>query len=584
VPFDAEAFVNHIQSTATINEQQGYVTNVDQAYIESTMTSYQQQVEDYITQNHPDATVGDILGKKIIQEKQNPVLFATLPYHLVVKAGEFAAVPNSLRHKVSFKVLRDQLDEYSGTALNYSASIPELAGKKITLSYSPATANDEAVIESYLPKPHPDGTPIQPEELPQTLPAYLINMKPELRIDGQVVATGTEVGLGQNESFSIQFMDPSGIGNEIIKNEDVKVGEYDALVIDALAISSKTLTDLKAKLEATKSKLETQDFTGLTKDDLLGDLLFATIASYFTELDTISEITEKTQNVVNHRLPSTGRFFFSLSVNSFFGIPRSVSAKSLEMDVDRSFRYSLEKAGNKEKTKQFNLTVGMNSSALEHSVPEQLFSTPENPVQGVSAVKALAIANSQGIPIFQINKANMATILPQLQLDGDTISDIQNAVNAGKEVTVSKTNITFNGWNGCGYLIIDPETGSGAYMISGGSNGASILFYTINFFKTLMMIAVSAVTAYSLVFLGPIIGSLVTLLYVAAVVYAYNLPDNVKYCILVAVKYISFVVATLRLAIAIAAKSPVKAFQMIAYIIGYGGNIYNLYRMYNCLK
>jgi len=584
VPFDAEAFVNHIQSTATINEQQGYVTNVDQAYIESTMTSCQQQVEDYITQNHPDATVGDILGKKIIQEKQNPVLFATLPYHLVVKAGEFAAVPNSLRHKVSFKVLRDQLDEYSGTALNYSASIPELAGKKITLSYSPATANDEAVIESYLPKPHPDGTPIQPEELPQTLPAYLINMKPELRIDGQVVATGTEVGLGQNESFSIQFMDPSGIGNEIIKNEDVKVGEYDALVIDALAISSKTLTDLKAKLEATKSKLETQDFTGLTKDDLLGDLLFATIASYFTELDTISEITEKTQNVVNHRLPSTGRFFFSLSVNSFFGIPRSVSAKSLEMDVDRSFRYSLEKAGNKEKTKQFNLTVGMNSSALEHSVPEQLFSTPENPVQGVSAVKALAIANSQGIPIFQINKANMATILPQLQLDGDTISDIQNAVNAGKEVTVSKTNITFNGWNGCGYLIIDPETGSGAYMISGGSNGASILFYTINFFKTLMMIAVSAVTAYSLVFLGPIIGSLVTLLYVAAVVYAYNLPDNVKYCILVAVKYISFVVATLRLAIAIAAKSPVKAFQMIAYIIGYGGNIYNLYRMYNCLK
>ncbi|NCT08428.1 MAG: hypothetical protein CO150_08375 [Nitrospirae bacterium CG_4_9_14_3_um_filter_53_35] len=584
MPFDAEAFVNHIQSTATINEQQGYVTNVDQAYIESTMTSYQQQVEDYITQNHPDATVGDILGKKIIQEKQNPVLFATLPYHLVVKAGEFAAVPNSLRHKVSFKVLRDQLDEYSGTALNYSASIPELAGKKITLSYSPATANDEAVIESYLPKPHPDGTPIQPEELPQTLPAYLINMKPELRIDGQVVATGTEVGLGQNESFSIQFMDPSGIGNEIIKNEDVKVGEYDALVIDALAISSKTLTDLKAKLEATKSKLETQDFTGLTKDDLLGDLLFATIASYFTELDTISEITEKTQNVVNHRLPSTGRFFFSLSVNSFFGIPRSVSAKSLEMDVDRSFRYSLEKAGNKEKTKQFNLTVGMNSSALEHSVPEQLFSTPENPVQGVSAVKALAIANSQGIPIFQINKANMATILPQLQLDGDTISDIQNAVNAGKEVTVSKTNITFNGWNGCGYLIIDPETGSGAYMISGGSNGASILFYTINFFKTLMMIAVSAVTAYSLVFLGPIIGSLVTLLYVAAVVYAYNLPDNVKYCILVAVKYISFVVATLRLAIAIAAKSPVKAFQMIAYIIGYGGNIYNLYRMYNCLK
>ncbi|NCT08431.1 MAG: hypothetical protein CO150_08390 [Nitrospirae bacterium CG_4_9_14_3_um_filter_53_35] len=66
VPFDAEAFVNHIQSTATINEQQGYVTNVDQAYIESTMTSYQQQVEAYITTNHPDATVSDVLQGHVI--------------------------------------------------------------------------------------------------------------------------------------------------------------------------------------------------------------------------------------------------------------------------------------------------------------------------------------------------------------------------------------------------------------------------------------------------------------------------------------------------------------------------------------
>jgi len=199
---------------------------------------------------------------------------------------------------------------------------------------------------------------------------------------------------------------------------------------------------------------------------------YATVTSYFAELDTISEITEKTQNVINHRLPSTGRFIFSLAVDKFFGIPRSVSAKGLEMDMDRVFHYSLEKNGDKQKTKQFNLTIGMNSSALEHSVPEQLFSTTANPTQAVSAVKALAIANSQGIPIYQINQANIASILPNLQLDGDTISDIQNAVNAGKEVTVSQREIDFKGRMVAGYLIIDPQTGAGAYMISGGSNGA----------------------------------------------------------------------------------------------------------------
>lgn len=114
----------------------------------------------------------------------------------------------------------------------------------------------------------------------------------------------------------------------------------------------------------------------------------------------------------------------------------------------------------------------MNSSALEHSVPEQFFSTAENSAKGISSVKALQLANSQGIPIYTISQSNVATILPQLKLDSGMIGDIQNAVNAGKIVTAPKNDIVFNGWTGSGYIIIDPNTNAGAYMISGGSNGA----------------------------------------------------------------------------------------------------------------
>jgi len=162
--------------------------------------------------------------------------------------------------------------------------------------------------------------------------------------------------------------------------------------------------------------------------------------------------------------------------------------------MDRVFHYSLEKSGDKQKTKQFNLTIGMNSSALEHSVPEQLFSTTANPAEAVSAVKALSIANSQGIPIYQVNQQNIATILPNLQLDAGTISDIQNAVNAGKEVTVQQREIDFQGRMVAGYLIIDPETGAGAYMISGGSNGAYILLLWASIMLIGVIIALSAAT------------------------------------------------------------------------------------------
>ncbi len=154
--------------------------------------------------------------------------------------------------------------------------------------------------------------------------------------------------------------------------------------------------------------------------------------------------------VVAITLPSETIFSFELKRNFAFGIPISVSSGGLAMDADRL--YSLVKSfdGNTDKPKQFFLTSGMNGSALEHSVPEQLFSTPENPAQGISAVKALKIANDQGIPIYTINQSNINTVLPQLQVDGDLKADIINAVNAGKEVTVSKTNGTKLGWDQTG--------------------------------------------------------------------------------------------------------------------------------------
>jgi len=182
--------------------------------------------------------------------------------------------------------------------------------------------------------------------------------------------------------------------------------------------------------------------------------------------------TTKKMKVASVRLPSQSFFLLKLGTYSIFGIPQSVSAEGLmvdttRMDVGKNLSARMALDGNNNKTLQFVLSSGMNSSALEHSVPEQLWSTTDNPAYGISAVKALKIANDQGIPIYTINQNNIDTILPQLQIDTDAKTDIRNAVNAGKEVTVSKTNITYNGWTGCGYIIIDPDTGAGVYMIGG---------------------------------------------------------------------------------------------------------------------
>lgn len=216
--------------------------------------------------------------------------------------------------------------------------------------------------------------------------------------------------------------------------------------------------------------------------------------SFYAGLDSMNFVSAKTIGMMAITLPSETIFSYGLKGNLVFGIPISVSSGALAINTDRLQTLAKALDGDQAKPKQFFLTLGMNSSTLEHSVLEQLFSTPENPAEGISALKALKIANDQGIPIYTINQENINTIFPQLQVDADVKADIVNAVSAGEEVTVSKTNITYNGWTGCGYIIIAPDTGAGAYMISGEMNGGVlILAEIINWLFALFISDVEAV-------------------------------------------------------------------------------------------
>ena len=502
VPFDAQSFANQILSTATTNTTDGSVTNINSAYVQQTMQDYQTQVQNYIQQNYPNATVDDVIGKKEITQQNYPILLGTLPYQTVQVGSEFSTVPDNLRETMSFSI-----PDPTGTSagLTYTTGMPQIAGKKITLSFSPATANDQAVIESLLPLPNPDGTSIQLSQLPSSFPAYLITLKSELRIDGQVVATGTPSMMGIAQSFTMLLNEP-GIGLSNIENI-VKAGEYFGIGVDAGKISEDQLNALKSKLEATKAKLETGSYAGITKDDVVGDILYTTIDSYFAELDAADEITARTMNIIRYRAPSVGMFFMALNINETFGVPTSAGPKGMMIDVDRIEQAVFSKEGSMDKVKQYMLSSGAMSSTLEHAVPEGLFSTPTNPVQGISAVKTLNTANDQGIPIYVVNQSNINTILPLLQSRSDVKTDIQNAVNAGEIVTVQKTYVTYNDWTGCGYIIIDPKTGAGSYMISDGLNGGGFEYW---FWTVMLGLAYIALIAAIVLILPEIIAGLVS--------------------------------------------------------------------------
>src|SRR5690606_39610735 len=173
--------------------------------------------------------------------------------------------------------------------------------------------------------------------------------------------------------------------------------------------------------------------------------------------------------LVNYRMPSFGLFATTLSTSYWYGMPRSVSFAGLTMDVDHLSTQAVAKDGNRERVSNFIRMAGIRASAMEHLVPEQFFSSETAPAHGVSAVKALALAAEEGQKIWTITRDNLGTALPHLQVGADIVTEIRNAVNAGKVATVHERALNYVGSSAIGYIILDAQTGAGAYKISTGA-------------------------------------------------------------------------------------------------------------------
>jgi hypothetical protein len=101
----------------------------------------------------------------------------------------------------------------------------------------------------------------------------------------------------------------------------------------------------------------------------------------------------------------------------------------------------------------------------------------------------MQIANVQGQKIYCIDQSNLDAALSDIRLSSAIIGEIRSAVNAGKYVIAHTDNVSVPGWMGAGYIIIDPLTGDGAFMISGGMNGGYA------YVTTLFMMAIGALFA-----------------------------------------------------------------------------------------
>ncbi|NND83359.1 MAG: transglutaminase domain-containing protein [Gammaproteobacteria bacterium] len=488
---DPEALAEQFVNSGTVDETAGFVQNLDPAQLLAAQEQAQADLQAYIENNLTDPTVGDVIGGRRTIIKEYPALPSSLPYEYV-RGTTYGSIPAALQNKVAVGFDDDRV-EFPFARVN---------NQKVTLQFTPATQADEDALAALLP----DGEITDVSQLPDSIPSYLISVIPELSLNGEVFHQAPAMRLGREINLSYQLSGP--LATYAPYHYSVVAGSYLNVPLVAQSVSPEILIDLQARVEETRTILEAADpvqLATLSRDAILGDLFYAGGLGYFAQYSGLSHIAALQSNG-SHKLEfGYGSYGYEPNVSTFFGVVRGIKTGGAAMNI-RLANTVQSNLGEQDTRVQMKFQAGLLSSALEHAVPEQMFSDPANPTDGVSAVKALQIAASNGQKIYQIDDSNLNAALNDITLDPAVEAEIRESVNNGLTVITHSDDIQVPGWSGAGYVILDTDTGAGSYKISGGGNGSYLLGLTIGI--TLVGILVATLATGSFVVIGSILASL----------------------------------------------------------------------------
>ncbi len=616
VPIDTQAFLLAAQQGATVDAVQGWVQNLNQDAIQRQIATYQSNLQRYInsTTTGASTTVGDVIGKKIIPLQVPPLLAGTLQNAVVMQGQEVSAVPTGLQHKFTYKLYANQTDQANGSPmLDFTEKTSRLVGKRLTLSYVPATQADEDTIASYMPKPHTDGSPVQPSELPASLPGYLIRLKPQINLDGQVVASSsTSVQMGADLYSTGGFTQLYDAGQWDLTSEESNVaGNGTAIGLSAGGVSTAQLAALADRLNFAQTKIQANNLTGLFGEQVSGDVLTNIIWSWFASSESHNRVSQNQAGVIENPGLSYGLFHSLAQPVLSWGVVRKVTFPGLNIDIGHVRNLTWAKDNNLQRWIAYNRVRGQFMSALEGAIPENFFNdaTKCNPVgtttpvsglstcsQGISSLRVLSLAAQAGQKIFtitaQVYQANPNIVNSSLSGQNQSTQDrVQQALDAGYEVTIHERPIAKDGWTGAAFLVIDPATGAGGYIIDGGSNGAFFAGVAIGFALAALVAGFLTTGLLAAPLLG-ILGALLVHFLVLSLLY-YQTPEQ-RSCLVGGVLWGLGIgaVALGGLDLAIArgyvteeaggTSAAVSVFSFFAGVLGLSGGVYSFKTLEDC--
>ena len=352
---------------------------------------------------------------------------------------EYTEIPEDLKHKTRFIASNPQAQT---PLFDITLDTMQLSNKQIAITYEPETVEDQQIMDS---NGGLDNTP-----------AYLIKLRPVLKVNGERVVVGKDgLLMGEDYTLAIELISPHGI--ERISSTQI-TGNLTAIGITAGKV--------------TPSPLEGEG--GGEGEKAAEQILYKEAVNYIDRWNTAEdELASLLHLKITRPVPTVVTVGGVIDVTYLLDMPHGFEWKGVF--IDALFRSASPITHNASPITADRQKTFMQLSALQGSMLENRIFEDDLQVESISTAKLFQLAGANGgSPILTIDKTNINTILPIMTIDDNIREDIANTVNQGYIVRIpqppapsSQPLITYKDWSGIGYIKEDINTGESGYMLSG---------------------------------------------------------------------------------------------------------------------
>ncbi|MEW6747577.1 MAG: RHS repeat-associated core domain-containing protein [Planctomycetota bacterium] len=401
--YDQTTFLARVTEGATLGPD--YVQNLNRNNLHADLATLGLNLANHVRTTIPGARLQDVIGGREIVFTRNEAFRTTLPYE-IARYAEWTEIPAS--YDVLIRIEHLGIDVTLASATTY--------GKRLSLFTNDANA-------------------------------------PELRLDGELIATGNSAPPGSYNPITLSVDHPYAAlggtyGDQTFTTSIQAGGDY--VIMNGFAGTGR---EIICKHQAT---LRQELLNGLPEDSepVRGETLAVFALTWLGEVSESEARLDKlakTTTIQHHTLGFAGQLD-----SPYVDIPMAlVSVISTEENPDKESAAFFAQAGI--------------SSAFEWGIFDQ--------AQGRSAVctvKLIDISSAKADKIFDATSANYySSVKPQLvNYSAGELALVEAYINAGFRLTLPQDgDLNEIRWTGIGFIAIDPTESSIGHIISGGLSG-----------------------------------------------------------------------------------------------------------------